>query len=178
MTTSSTRSRWRSTRATTTRLTTIGATLACGFSRNFCPSDPSGPESGCLRCVQSPKAATPRVLHRAERARRRGGFRHHPGRHARREGRRPRPGGDRPARADHSTALAGAARVRLPASTQRLEVQTPEGESLAGVTIPSEGVTAEGAPTLLGFEGNAWNAEATALSDRGAIVETEEGSDR
>ena len=51
------------------------------------------------------------------------------------------------------TALAGMARVRLPASTQRLEVRTPEGERLAGVRIPSEGATAEGAPTLLGFGG-------------------------
>jgi hypothetical protein len=71
-------------------------------------------------------------------------------------------GRDRPTRAHHPTAPAGAARVRLPIPTQLLDVQTPEGESLAGVTIPSEGVTAEGAPTLLGFEGNAWNAEATA----------------
>jgi len=61
-------------------------------------------------------------------------------------------------------ALAGAARVQLPASTQRLEVRTPEGERLAGVRIPARGTTAEGAPTLLGFGGNAWNAEATALT--------------
>ena len=62
------------------------------------------------------------------------------------------------------TMFAGAARVQLPASTQRLEVRTPDGESLAGVRIPSQGATADGAPTLLGFGGNAWNAEATALS--------------
>jgi uncharacterized protein len=62
------------------------------------------------------------------------------------------------------TMLAGAARARLPASTERLEVRTPDGERLAGVRIPSEGATAEGAPTLLGFGGNAWNAEATALT--------------
>jgi predicted alpha/beta-fold hydrolase len=61
------------------------------------------------------------------------------------------------------TALAGAARVRLPASTQRLEVRTPEDARLAGVRIPSEGATTEGAPALLGFDGNAWNAEAMAL---------------
>jgi hypothetical protein len=35
------------------------------------------------------------------------------------------------------TVLAGAARVQLPASTQRLEVKTPDGETLAGVLIPS-----------------------------------------
>ena len=62
------------------------------------------------------------------------------------------------------TALAGTARVRLPASTQRLEVQTPEGERLAGVRIPPAEATAQGASTLLGFGGNAWNAEATALT--------------
>jgi hypothetical protein len=49
------------------------------------------------------------------------------------------------------------------ASTQRLEVRTPEGARLAGMRIPSEGATAEGAPALLGFGGNAWNAEAMAL---------------
>ena len=62
------------------------------------------------------------------------------------------------------TIFAGPARVQLPASTQRLEVGTPGGERLAGVLIPCLGATAEGAPTLLGFGGNAWNAEATALS--------------
>ena len=62
------------------------------------------------------------------------------------------------------TMVAGAARVRLPASAQRLEVRTPDGERLAGVRIASEEATAEGAPALLGFGGNAWNAEATALT--------------
>jgi len=61
------------------------------------------------------------------------------------------------------TMFARAARVQLPASTQRLEVRTADGESLAGVRIPSQGATADAAPTLLGFGGNAWNAEATAL---------------
>jgi pimeloyl-ACP methyl ester carboxylesterase len=62
------------------------------------------------------------------------------------------------------TMFARAARVQLPASTQRLEVRTPDGERLAGVRIPAQGATADAAPTLLGFGGNAWNAEATALS--------------
>ena len=35
------------------------------------------------------------------------------------------------------TMFAGAARIQLPASTQRLEVWTPDGESLAGVRLPS-----------------------------------------
>src|SRR5271166_71754 len=71
----------------------------------------------------------------------------------------------------------GSARVQLPASTKRLMVRTADGESLAGVRIPSqrEG-RAEGAPTLLGFGGNAWNAEAMALTlqrllpDRDVVV--------
>ena len=61
-------------------------------------------------------------------------------------------------------ALARATGIQLPASTQRLEVRTPDGERLVGVRIPSEGAMAEGAPTLLGFGGNAWNAKATALT--------------
>jgi pimeloyl-ACP methyl ester carboxylesterase len=60
------------------------------------------------------------------------------------------------------TVLARGSRVQLPASTQRLEVRTPDGERLTGVQIPSQGAAADGAPTLLGFGGNAWNAEATA----------------
>jgi uncharacterized protein len=62
------------------------------------------------------------------------------------------------------TALAGAARVRLPASALRLEASTPDGEVLVGVRIPAAaGEEAERAPTLLGFGGNAWNADAVAL---------------
>jgi pimeloyl-ACP methyl ester carboxylesterase len=64
------------------------------------------------------------------------------------------------------TALAGAAGVRLPASARRLEASTPDGEVLVGVRIPAavwEGVDDGRAPTLLGFGGNAWNAEAVAL---------------
>ena len=60
--------------------------------------------------------------------------------------------------------VVGAARVQLPASTQRLQIRTPDGESLAGVRIPTQGATADAAPTLLGFGGNAWNADATALT--------------
>ncbi len=62
------------------------------------------------------------------------------------------------------TALAGAARVQLPASARRLEASTPDGEVLAGVWIPAAIVARdERAPTLLGFGGNAWNADAVAL---------------
>jgi hypothetical protein len=63
------------------------------------------------------------------------------------------------------TALAGAAHVQLPASARRLEARTPDGEVLVGVRIPAAmEERADGrAPTLLGFGGNAWNAEAVAL---------------
>jgi hypothetical protein len=59
------------------------------------------------------------------------------------------------------TALARIARVQTPASTQRLEVQTSDGESLIGMRIRG---TASGRLTLLGFGGNAWNAKVTALT--------------
>jgi pimeloyl-ACP methyl ester carboxylesterase len=59
--------------------------------------------------------------------------------------------------------LAKANRVQLPESTQRLKVTTPDGEGLIGVRIPCMGGTAEGGPLLLGFGGNAWNAETMVL---------------
>ena len=61
------------------------------------------------------------------------------------------------------TLLARATRVQLPDSTQRLKVRTPDGESLTGVRIPCTGVKTDGAPSLLGFGGNAWNAETMVL---------------
>src|SRR5271166_1984243 len=62
------------------------------------------------------------------------------------------------------TMVAGVARVQLPASTRHREVRTHDGERLAGVRIPAQRATADAAPTLLGFGGNAWNAEATAFT--------------
>jgi pimeloyl-ACP methyl ester carboxylesterase len=59
--------------------------------------------------------------------------------------------------------LARATRVRLPESARRLKVRTPDGESLVGVEIPSMGTKIDGAPSLLGFAGNAWNAETMVL---------------
>jgi pimeloyl-ACP methyl ester carboxylesterase len=50
--------------------------------------------------------------------------------------------------------------LKLPASTQRLEVQTFDGESLIGMRIRGR---ASGRPPFLGFGGNAWNAKVTAL---------------
>ncbi len=62
------------------------------------------------------------------------------------------------------TGLAAAARVQLPASARRLEASTPDGEVLVGVRIPAAaGGRDERAPTLFGFGGNAWNADAVAL---------------
>jgi pimeloyl-ACP methyl ester carboxylesterase len=52
--------------------------------------------------------------------------------------------------------------VQLPESTQRLKVRTPDGASLIGVRIPRMGAKAEGT-SLLGFGGNAWDAETMVL---------------
>ena len=62
------------------------------------------------------------------------------------------------------TMVASAARVQIPASTRDLEVRTADGEKLAGVRILSVTKENDGAPTLLGFGGNAWNAGAMALT--------------
>jgi uncharacterized protein len=59
--------------------------------------------------------------------------------------------------------FARATRVHLPESTQRLKVWTPDGESLVGLRIPGMGVKTDGAPSLLGFGGNAWNARTMVL---------------
>src|SRR5215469_14133410 len=61
------------------------------------------------------------------------------------------------------TLLARATRVHLPESTQPLKIRTPDGEGLVGVRIPGMGVKTDGAPSVLGFGGNAWNAETMVL---------------
>ena len=72
------------------------------------------------------------------------------------------------------TALAGAARVQLPASARRLEARTPDGEVLVGVRIPAAmGARDARAPALLGFGGNAWNADALALYLHGLFPDRE-----
>lgn len=68
------------------------------------------------------------------------------------------------------TRLAEAGRPQLPASAERLEVSTPDGERLVGVRLPAAG-NASGRPTLLGFGGNAWNSEAMALYLNGLFPE-------
>jgi pimeloyl-ACP methyl ester carboxylesterase len=61
------------------------------------------------------------------------------------------------------TLLARATRGELPESTQRLKFTTPDGKSLIGARIPAVGAKTNDAPSLLGFGGNAWNAETMVL---------------
>ncbi|HEX8668677.1 MAG TPA: alpha/beta hydrolase [Allosphingosinicella sp.] len=48
----------------------------------------------------------------------------------------------------------------VPAGAQRLTVQTPDGHRLQGIHMPAAAPSS--APLILGFGGNAWNAEAAA----------------
>ena len=61
------------------------------------------------------------------------------------------------------THLAEAARAQLPPSARRLRMVAPDGEPLVGVRIPAATRGAEPGPLLLGFGGNAWNADDVAL---------------
>ncbi len=61
------------------------------------------------------------------------------------------------------TKLAEAGRPQLPAAAERLEVKASDGERLVGVRIPAASHASRRGPLLLGFGGNAWNAENTAL---------------
>lgn len=60
-----------------------------------------------------------------------------------------------------TTLVAG--QVRLPTSAQRLEVEVASGDLLVGVHIPTSSKKGSGRPLLLGFGGNAWNADTMAL---------------
>jgi hypothetical protein len=52
----------------------------------------------------------------------------------------------------------------LPPGSERLVVETPDGERLHGVRIRASAPAGEGErPLILGFAGNAWNAEDSAL---------------
>ena len=62
------------------------------------------------------------------------------------------------------TALAGVGQVQLPASSRLLRIETPDGETLVGVRIPSADSKGEAAATLLGFAGNAMCADSMALT--------------
>lgn len=51
----------------------------------------------------------------------------------------------------------------LPAGARRVELATKDGEHVVLVRLPAGRSTAEPRPLLLGFGGNAWNADALAL---------------
>ena len=69
------------------------------------------------------------------------------------------------------TTLAGLSRLQLPGTAERVVISTPDRASLIGVRIPSTGDPR--GPTLIGFGGNAWNAEAMALSLHGLFPDRE-----
>jgi hypothetical protein len=51
----------------------------------------------------------------------------------------------------------------LPPGAERLTLDTPDGDRLHGVHIPPSVRRGEGRPVILGFAGNAWNAEDNAV---------------
>ncbi len=51
----------------------------------------------------------------------------------------------------------------LPSNARIIELETPDGEQIVLVRIPPSRVPTEQHPLLIGFGGNAWNAEAVAL---------------
>jgi pimeloyl-ACP methyl ester carboxylesterase len=55
-----------------------------------------------------------------------------------------------------------AGQVTLPTSAQRLELKAPSGDRLVGVRIPASSGRGQLRPLLLGFGGNAWNADGMA----------------
>jgi pimeloyl-ACP methyl ester carboxylesterase len=59
--------------------------------------------------------------------------------------------------------------VRLPPSAERLEVKAASGDRLVGIRIAGSGGPAQGRPLLLGFGGNAWNADAMAIYLHGLV---------
>jgi dienelactone hydrolase len=68
------------------------------------------------------------------------------------------------------TQIAAASRPSLPRSAEQLRLTTSDGEQLAGVRL---GRSSGDRPLLLGFGGNAWNAEAMALYLYGLFPEHE-----
>ena len=60
--------------------------------------------------------------------------------------------------------LAEAGRPELPDAAVRLQFTTADGTRLSGVRLPPISIRADPGPLLLGFPGNAWNAEAMALT--------------
>jgi uncharacterized protein len=66
--------------------------------------------------------------------------------------------------------MAAANRPPLPSSAKRFELMTPDGERLVGTQL---GSSSGAKPLLLGFGGNAWNADAVALTLHGLFPEHE-----
>ena len=66
--------------------------------------------------------------------------------------------------------MAAANRPPLPSSAERLELTTPHGDRLVGTRL---GNTSGTRPLLLGFGGNAWNADAVALTLHGLFPDHE-----
>jgi pimeloyl-ACP methyl ester carboxylesterase len=66
--------------------------------------------------------------------------------------------------------MAAANRPLLPPTAERLEVTTPDGNRLIGVRL---GARSNPKPSLLGFGGNAWNADSMALYLHGLFPDHE-----
>ncbi|MCB5175736.1 alpha/beta hydrolase [Microvirga lenta] len=69
--------------------------------------------------------------------------------------------------------MAAANRPALPNAAKRLELATSDGERLIGVRLSPPGSASGTEPLLLGFGGNAWNAEAMALYLSGLFPRSE-----
>ncbi len=68
--------------------------------------------------------------------------------------------------------MAAATRASLPHEAERIEVETPDGPRLIGIRLgPSSPDAAR--PLILGFGGNAWNADVMALYLRSLFPEAE-----
>jgi uncharacterized protein len=69
------------------------------------------------------------------------------------------------------TYLVGGGSNELPAGAARFTIPTPDGERLAAVRLPAAEGAGSNRPLILGFGGNAWNAEAMALLLHRLIVD-------
>ena len=67
------------------------------------------------------------------------------------------------------TYLVGGASDELPAGASQFAIRTPDGARLAAVRLPAADRGGYSRPLILGFGGNAWNAEAMALLPHGLI---------
>lgn len=59
--------------------------------------------------------------------------------------------------------LMGSGGVSLPAAAERISIEVPDGGPLVGVVLPAERPPPEGSALLLGFGGNAWDADILAI---------------